>query len=55
MQYAGGQRQCYAEFYACVAVWRYCQLTGAEPPRLGYYRVLERHFTIDSPYEPAGG
>jgi len=52
MQYDGGVLRYDAEFYACVAAWRCCQRTGAEPPRFGYYRVMERHFTTETPREP---
>jgi hypothetical protein len=51
-EYDGGLRRYDAEFYACVAVWRYCHRTNAAPPTLGYYRVLERHFTTETPREP---
>lgn len=52
MEYDGGLPRYDAEFYACVAAWRYCQMTGVEPPALGYYHVLHRHFTADMPREP---
>ncbi|MBU6490322.1 MAG: hypothetical protein KGQ57_21225 [Burkholderiales bacterium] len=52
MEYDGGLPRHDAEFYACAAAWRYCERTGAEPPALGLYSVLHRHFTADTPREP---
>lgn len=53
MEYDAGLPRHAAEFYACVAVWRYCERTGAAPPRLDDYRLLHRHFTASTPREPS--
>jgi hypothetical protein len=51
-EYDGGLLRYDAEFYAWIAVWRYCHRTNAAPPTLGYCCVLERHFTTETPREP---
>lgn len=49
LEYDGGLPRYGNEFYACVAVWHYCQRTGAEPPRLTYYCVMDPHVTTETP------
>jgi hypothetical protein len=53
MEYDGGLSRHAAEYFACVAVWRYCERTQAAPPRLDNYRILYRHFTASTPREPS--
>ncbi|MBR8114462.1 hypothetical protein KDX10_32995 [Burkholderia cenocepacia] len=53
MQYDAGLPRHAAEYFASVAVWRYCQRTGAVPPRLADYHVLQRYFTASTPREPS--
>lgn len=55
MEFDGGLPRHSAEFYACVAAWRYCERTGAVPPNLDSYRYLARHFTDETPSGPNGG
>jgi hypothetical protein len=52
MQYDGGMSRHQAEYFACVAVWRHCERTGAVEPRLHDYRLLHRSFTALTPREP---
>jgi hypothetical protein len=53
MEYEAGLPRHAAEYFACVAVWRYCEGTGAAPPRQDDYRLLHRHFTPETPREPS--
>jgi hypothetical protein len=53
MEFDGGLPRHAAEYFACVAVWRYCERTQATPPRLDNYRMLYRHFTALTPREPS--
>lgn len=52
MRIDGGLKRYDAEFYAIVATWRFCQRTGAAPPKALNYHLISRNFTGDEPREP---
>lgn len=53
MEFDGGLKRYEAEYFAIVAMWRFCQLTGAVEPTALNYKMVSLKFTGDEPREPA--
>lgn len=51
MQYDDDLPRYDAEFYSLAAAWRYCAATDATEPNLTNYRLVARHFNVETTCE----